>query len=117
MDDRYRFLSTAAIWVAFALVLMTLFISMAAGGAQLDGPVLIPLTGFVAILTIVAGLATMAVWRGAGQSGAASAQDVQKAKRVQSSRIARLMEQLDEDEMIELETLLLARQDDPNERR
>ena len=71
-------------------------------------------------LTAVAAYATRAIWRGTGTASAvtqgreARAEGVSegKAKRRQAERLQALIEQLDEDEIVEMETLLMSRGDD-----
>jgi hypothetical protein len=113
MDDRFRFLTTSIIWVAFAVILITLFITMAAANADLTGGNLIITAAFVMFLTAVAGVSTLAIWRAPHAAAPLpDAQDRRKSKRLDPSRLARLVEQLDEDEIVELETLLLTREED-----
>ena len=110
MNEKYRFFTTFTIWMAFAAVLITLFVSLAATGANMDEMAMIMIASFVITLTVVAGISTGLVWRGAG-AGSAESVEAQKGKREVSNRIERLVEQLDADEVVELETLLMARQD------
>lgn len=111
MDDRYRFLSTAIVWVAYAVVMVALFAALSLGAPQFDVLMQIFVAAFVLGLTAVAGISTAMIWRGAGGHAAASPEQAAKAKRVASERIERLVDALNEDEIIELETLLLTRQD------
>jgi hypothetical protein len=115
MDDRYRFFSTLSIWAAYTLVLMTLFIALAATGAALDFVVAMALVAFVLLLTTIAGVSTTSIWRSARDSSrqdALASESAHKGKRTYASRIDRLIEELDEDEIIELESLLMSRQGD-----
>ncbi|NPV66289.1 MAG: hypothetical protein HPY64_04000 [Anaerolineae bacterium] len=115
MDDRYRFLSTGVVWTAYATVLITLFIALVAGQPPVNETLMIMLGVFVLFLTSVAGMATATIWRAGGRRAAASPyvqQEAGKAKRDVSDRIGRLIEALDEDEIIELETLLAVRHDE-----
>ncbi len=109
MNEKYRFLSTLAIWLAFATIMVTMFISLAASALFIDELTMIILGVFVLTLTLMAGISTAQVWRGA--RAAEDAQAAEKAKRAAPSQIERLIDQLDEDEIVELETLLMARQD------
>ncbi len=114
MDDRYRFLSTGIVWTAYAIVLVGLFFALIAGKPVLDELGMTILGVFVLFLTAVAGITTSTIWRSAERRADASfgAQEAGKVKRKLSDRVGRLLEQLDEDEIIELETLLTVRQDE-----
>lgn len=115
MDDRYRFLSTGVVWTAYVVVLISLFIALVAGQLPVNETLMIMLGVFVLFLTSVAGMVTATIWRTGRQRVAASPrvqQEAGKAKRDVSDRIGRLIEGLDEDGIIELETLLALRQDE-----
>lgn len=112
MNDRYRFLSTGIVWVAYAVVMVSLFAALAISQPQFDVLLLVFVAAFVLGLTAVAGFSTGSIWRGASVGAAPAAKQAEKAKRMASERVERLVETLDEDEIIELETLLLTRQDE-----
>jgi uncharacterized membrane protein len=125
MDSRYQFGATLAVWIAYAAIMIALFLVLLFGGAELTSIVTMgPLFIFVMFLTSVTAYATRAIWRGAGtasapQTGNALSDDTRealgKAKRNQAERLQNLIERLDEDEIIELETLLMSRGDEmPN---
>ena len=85
MNDRYRFLSTVAIWVTFMVLMLTLLIVLFLSGytGQIPSPIQKP------------------------------EQQSRKTKQYDGhSPIERLVESLDDDEIVELETLLLAQRDD-----
>lgn len=111
MRDRDRLWITMAIWVIFGAIIVLFF------GIAL-GPASKPLGqdtffAIVAALAAAATLSTAAVWGRLGNPGEGNrqAQDSGKLKRADPARIARLIESLNEDEMVELETLLLTRRD------
>ncbi len=56
MEDRFRFLTTSIIWVAFAVVLVTLFIALAATNADMTEFQFLVLAAFVMFLTAIAGI-------------------------------------------------------------
>lgn len=109
MSDQRTFwtaIVTMVIWVAMtviSIIFMTLHDVTALGAAA-----------FVIIMAGVAIGGTIAIWTGeaepARQPGVM--RDPRKAKHGDPERIARLIEQLDGDEMVELETLLMARRGD-----
>ena len=107
MDSRERLWATAIIWGALMVVLITFLLVGRLGNAPgVDGAVIF----FVmAALTIAGSFATDKVWR---RREEVSEQEAMKAKRSNRERIERLVETMDEDESVELETLLMAREDD-----
>jgi hypothetical protein len=109
MEDRFRFLTTSIIWVAFAVVLVTLFIALAATNADMTEFQFLVLAAFVMFLTAIAGISTVSIWRAPRRADESLRQDSGKSKRVDASRLQRLVDEMDEDDIIELETLLRAR--------
>ena len=91
MNEKYRFLSTLAIWLAFATIMVTMFISLAASSIFMDELTMIILGVFVLTLTLMAGISTAQIWR-----GARAAEDTQaaaeKTKRAAPSQIERLID-------------------------
>ncbi|MBN2471889.1 MAG: hypothetical protein JXN59_14295 [Anaerolineae bacterium] len=110
MNEKYRFYSTLAIWGALAAVMISLFFSLSESSLPPSELVMIITGVFVLTFTLMAGISTGMIWRGARAAEHTQAA-AQKAKRAASSEIERLVDQLDEDEIVELETLLLTRQD------
>ncbi len=103
-----RVWATIAIWTAL-MVILGVFLTLAdmsyIGGGNA--------TTIVITLALTAALSTWAVWIRAGGTTVQSEQhDLSKAKRLDPRRVERLIEALDEDEIVELETLLLAREGD-----
>jgi uncharacterized membrane protein YhaH (DUF805 family) len=116
MLDRYRFYATVAVWTAFTLIIIAMTIALAVSGAPMtEESLTIPLLIFVMFLTLMAGYSTARIWRDATASGTGRAEDgqqVYKTKRGDQRRIARLLEGMDDDEIVELETLLLAHEEE-----
>lgn len=111
MHPVYRLLTTLVIWLAVVGIVAIIFLSSAGASAAEHVEVIL---GTLGILSLAAGFGTTAVWRGATSSPALSEAEVRaarKAKAMGSGRFDRLSELLDEDELVELETLLLARED------
>lgn len=73
------------------------------------------LLGMAAVLIIGAALGTAALWTGAGSQEETDEQRG-KSKRVRPSRVERLIDDLDDDEVYELEALLLARDEHHQQR-
>lgn len=116
MRDMVRLLSTLFIWGTFAAMVMALFFNMSNTlGNPISGGTLVMI---VAILALVAGSSTHAIWRSARDDPArksrygddAYAIPVNKAKRVRPQRVSELVESLSDDEIYELEALLLNQQ-------
>lgn len=106
MVDILRFLTTAVIWLAYAGTVIASLLT----GTRVDDWVI---GLIVVVFGVLAAYATRKLWpstsvSGATQSGERSA----KAKRDRLDRVARLMEGLDDDEMVELESLLAVREQD-----
>jgi len=109
MSDQRTFwtaIVTLVIWVAMtviSIVFMTLDDVTALGAAA-----------FVIIMAGTAVGGTIALWTSRAESAPqpAQAHDARKIKRGDPERIARLIEHLDSDQMVELESLLMARRDD-----
>ena len=113
-NNRDRLIVTALIWVMFT-VLMGTFLSSPVGPANgmADEFVL----GIVIALSVAVAAPTITMWSNRGDAQAApsrAAEDRQsrKAKREQATRLQNLIERLDEDEIVELETLLQSRDDE-----
>ncbi len=115
MDVQFRYRTTVAIWVSFTVILVSLFAALSISRATMDSIITVgSIFLFMTFLTAVAGYATRAVWRDSRPAALPpeSQATVQKAKRSYSERVQSLIHNLDEDEIIELETLLLSRQQD-----
>lgn len=117
MRDFFRLITTVIIWGAFVPV-VGVILSSPAGGAieRMNGGEIIAL---VAILTAGAVAMTYAVWHSGFQRGqfgdyqrAQSSEPANrsKTKRSPQDRVERLVDALDDDEIYELESLLLARE-------
>ncbi len=107
MHDILRFLTTSVIWVAYAGTVITSLLM----GPTVENWVI----GLVVIVFgLMAAYSTRKLWEQASSDPAyrPEAQQFTKAKRSRQARLARLIEQLDDDEMVELETLLAAQQDE-----
>lgn len=102
-----------------ARLITTMFIWGMAGGIMLaallsnnvQGGTIIPLVMF---LSLGAAVSTIGIWVASLRSEAGEAMR-SKSKRVQSNRVQRLINDLDDDEIYDLEALLLARER-PHER-
>jgi hypothetical protein len=105
-------LLTGFIWLMYAGLVFSVFALGAMPDSRLgDGPVILALILF----TLLAGYVSRMIWRGEGAAAHSADQTGSldmKSKRGDVQRIGRLIEQLDGDEMIELETLLSVREYD-----
>ena len=97
-----RVAATGFVWVSYSLLGIALFwMAMASGVAFF----FLVALGILGVLTLAAGVATSRIWRAAGAIRPAAPLPP-KAKRDLHARLTRLIEQLDTDELVELETLL-----------
>jgi cobalamin biosynthesis protein CobD/CbiB len=113
MRDTTRLLATLIIWGAFTIIIGIIGVALSLTKSTID------LTGAVMLLIILLALMALvsasmqAVWTakidGADQDDVAR---LAKAKRAGSRRVERLIEQLDDDEIYDLEALLLSQRED-----
>jgi hypothetical protein len=107
MRENIRLYATLAIWFAFMAVTIVIFTASSAVD-QPNTAVFIAL-----ILALAASVSTAAVWLSGiaeyRQSGSMSRVEQAKRKRVNRERLERLVNGLNDDEIDELETLLIAR--------
>ncbi|MFC1959577.1 hypothetical protein ACFLYO_02595 [Chloroflexota bacterium] len=98
---------TIVMWVALTMISLVFMMEMTTNAL-----------GAGVFVIIMAGMAiggTAVIWDNVGRQPAvqaSSSKQRRKAKREQRARAAQLVEDLDADQLIELETLLLAGQDD-----
>ena len=119
MGELARIIATGVIWVGYTLLGIALFGMALASNVPFFFLVAL---GILGVLTLVAALATSRVWLGLPRAAAGVVAPPvaepsfvaapRKAKRDVNARLARLIEQLDEDELLELETLLQAGEED-----
>lgn len=104
-SDSSRLLATLVVWGSFTSLFIFLFFALAWTGA--DVTMVLAFFMLVMFLAMLAGVirATEAIW------ASIPVEDSAKAKRAQSSRVRRLVDSLEDDEIYELEELLLARDD------
>ncbi len=109
MRDNMRLYATLAIWFAFMVMTTVIFVaSDVVNNADPNTAVFIAL-----IFALAAGISTVAIWL-SGLAGATRPVDhaeQAKRKRVDRGRLERLVDGLNDDELDELETLLIARED------
>jgi flagellar motor component MotA len=113
MRDNTRLLATLIIWGAFTIIIGII------GGLLATSNTTIDLAGAIIVLIIIlslmalVGTSMQAVW-GAQPGGAEDDESARlaKAKRTGSRRVERLIEQLDDDEIYDLEALLLSHRED-----
>jgi hypothetical protein len=112
MRDNTRLLATLIIWGAFTVIVGIIGGLLAASNAEFTGVDIVVLLIILLSLMALVGSSMQAVW-GAGSGSAADdeAARLAKAKRSGSRRVERLIEQLDDDEIYDLEALLLSRED------
>ncbi|MBN2471888.1 MAG: hypothetical protein JXN59_14290 [Anaerolineae bacterium] len=101
MRDILLFLTTSVIWAAYAGTVITSLLMGPDVGDWVIGLIVI-------VFGMVAAYATRKLWVPDSYELArgSEVQQFTKAKRNRQARLARLIEELDDDEMVELETLL-----------
>jgi len=111
MRDVFRLLTTLIIWGAFTAVVGVTLTSPTGPIADAGG---IELVGIIALMALVAMGMTRAVWDDGFSRPARRADELisGKRKRSDSARLARLLEQLDDETVRDLEVLLLAQRSD-----
>ncbi len=114
MRDLFRLLTTLIIWSAFIAVVAITLTSATGPIADANSGALVAI---MAIMASVAFIMTYFVWgEGFARTGRRD-EDVVVAKRKRSdrARLARLLEQLDDDTVRDLEVLLLAQRSDAHD--
>lgn len=115
MRDSTRTIATLIIWVAMASLIGGLLTTSTGAISRANGATLF---GIVLVLSIMGMVSTATIWLAGRGSAAESAETSRaKAKRQGRSRIERLIQDLDDDEIYDLEAMLLARDDDAHRSR
>jgi cobalamin biosynthesis protein CobD/CbiB len=118
MRDNTRLLATLIIWGAFTVIIGIIGGLLATADTTLDlGGAIILLIIILSLMALV-GSSMQAVWN--AQSASADDDEsarLAKAKRTGSRRVERLIDQLDDDEIYDLEALLLSREDSATRRK
>jgi hypothetical protein len=103
MNDK-RLQATIVIWTAFTVIMSLLVLIGSDAASTIGGAIML----FTLAMTLIVGvtLTTTAIWKAGAESGTAS----NKSKR-DYRRVDRLIADLDEDEIYELESRLMAREE------
>jgi hypothetical protein len=107
MGDTVRILATTIIWVALLILLGGLLTTPVGAIANANSATIL---GVVVVLGVMAAMITAVVWQGGITPRRADADDRAlggKRKRLQGDRVARLLDELSDEEVYELEALLL----------
>ncbi len=113
MRDSTRLLATLIIWTAFTAIMGII------GGALVTADATLEWGGWLVVLLIVLAIVgavisgTQAVWNFRPDTSEEQRTSAAKAKRTGQDRVRRLVESLDDDEIYDLESLLLAREENP----
>lgn len=103
-----RLIATLGIWIILSIIIISLLTSATGAVNNADGATVF---GIVFILALSAVFSTGAVWFGGARLEAEAVRSA-KAKRHGRSRVERLIADLDDDEVYDLEALLLGRDSD-----
>ncbi len=109
MQEKTRLIATVVIWVGFTVMTSTMLTSVTGPIATANGAAVF---GIVLILAVTSLISTLAVWLGGHSEEDARESRAAKAKRTNRTRVDRLIESLDDDEIYDLEALLLSREQD-----
>ncbi|MCD4686513.1 MAG: hypothetical protein K8S97_11320 [Anaerolineae bacterium] len=109
MTGRTRLSGTAIIWSAFTLIISIIAVALIITGAELDLIDALILLAIFMVLTVAVNSSTRAIWHSDTMD---TAQQRGKIKRSNPSRVERLIDRLDDDEIYELETVLLSRDEE-----
>ncbi len=107
MGDTVRILATTIIWVALLILLGGLFTTPVGAMSNANSAAIV---GVALVLGVMAMLITSVIWLGGIVPRRADADDRVlrgKRKRLQGDRVARLLDELSDEEVYELEALLL----------
>lgn len=118
MRDSMRLYATLVIWIAFATMTGVLFTSVTSVLADASSGIVLAVLITLALASMIS---TFAVWGGFEEESGPAAHDSgvgkikrastgEHARRNHQSRVTRLLDTLDEDEIDELELLLHARE-------
>lgn len=92
MRESFKLGATLIIWMALTIILTSATSSVNGGGT---------------IILILAGMfSTIAIWAGGSGMGQAQKNDVAKAKRSSRDRLAKAVQEMDDDEIAQLSDLL-----------
>lgn len=107
MGDTGRIVATTIIWVALVILLGGLFTTQVGAIADANSAAVV---GVAVVLSVMASLITGVIWLSAIVGIGATRHDPAlrgKRKRLQGDRVARLLDELSDEEVYELEALLL----------
>jgi len=107
MRDTGRILATTIIWVALLILLFGLLTTPVGAIANANSAAIL---GIVIVLGLMAAMMTVVVWQGGivpHRSDADNRAWRGKRKRLQGDRVARLLDELSDEEIYDLEALLL----------
>lgn len=110
MRESSRLIATAIIWIAFTMMMGLIAAAVATASDPLDVAGGWIVFAIIMVLTVAVTISTRAIWNAAEREP--QAEHDKKLKRESPRRMERLLEALDEDEIYDLESLLLAREEE-----
>jgi hypothetical protein len=111
MTERTRLIATGIVWTAYTIIIGVIAAALQNSELDLYGA-LIVLAIFI-VLTAAVNNGTRAIWQ---RDAMDTSQQRGKLKRTRASRVERLIDGLDDDEIYELENALLSREEHDNHR-
>jgi len=111
MRDSTRLIATLIVWSAFTINLGIIAAVMVASTVDMDFAGGLIVLGLIFIFALAATVSTNSIWSGARNSVEEPPRSSKAKRTLERSRVERLIESLDDDEVYELEALLLRRDD------
>jgi hypothetical protein len=109
MHDNTRLIATLIIWLVFALVMGIVGTVLIFSNVAFNWLIAALVFGIVVIMAAAVTSSTGSIWGSQRESG--QEHELAKAKRTSRARVERLVESLGDDEVYELESLLLDREE------
>lgn len=111
MGHKERLIATIVIWVTFSIISSSILTSPTGSVSNANGATVF---GIFFVMAAAAMISTLAVWLGA--RGSQVETPASKNKRLERTRVDRLINQLSDDEIYELEARLLAEREEGSRR-
>ncbi len=116
MNDSMRLAATVIIWIAFTLMMALIAAAVIITGTIIEGPMAVVILAIMLMLTVAVTSSTRAIWQSSAQAERPGGSRVRaKQKHRDPRRIERLIEDLDDDDVYDLEALLLAREQESDQ--
>ena len=112
MSNNVRLIATLIVWVVLASILGIMLTSPTGAVADADGNVVF---GVVAVLAAAASISTLAIWFGVRDTPQPQSHLAKGKRGNQRQTVRQILNTLEDDEVYELESMLLAHEDDAHQ--